>query len=404
MEENMAHSTNYRYLSPSSRIFAGRALSNNLVSEVRRIGAKRVMILSSHSVAETSSLVSDVQELLSDSYVGSYTNARKESPRKLVEEGVEFTKSLNPDLIVVIGGGSAVVTCRAITILLGEGVNLDDIYTKHFPDSPPDVSRLTKPKIPNFLVLTTPTNGADRGGAAIYDDTPPHRKEIFDPKTRPSTIFLDRDALLTAPFELYRDTATTTVAGTISALLNTELSPFSSTDYRQSLELCLENLPKLNNNPEDGDARLQLAAAALLANRAAQASYNSNIQGENTGLGRQIRYKYPHIGQGLASITNVLTELKINQKINSSIIANVGKIIGLSQGSTNDFDFAGETISYLTDFISGIGLPTRLRDMSVDKNDFEEIANLDITEPAFGQGAGRVKDLNRMLEILEMAW
>ena len=42
--------------------------------------------------------------------------------------------------------------------------------------------------------------------------------------------------------------------------------------------------------------------------------------------------------------------------------------------------------------------------MSVDKKDFEEIAKLDISEPAFGQGAGRVKDLSRMMEILEMAW
>ena len=162
----------------------------------------------------------------------------------------------------------------------------------------------------------------------------------------------------------------------------------------------MEYLPKLYHDPDDGDARLQLAAAALLANRAAQASYNSNVQGENTGLGRQLRYKYPHI----ASITNVQTELRINQKINSSVIANIGKIMGLNQGSSTDYEFAGDTINFLCDFISGIGFPTRLRDMSVDKKDFEEIAKLDISEPAFGQGAGRVKDLDRMMEILEMAW
>ena len=112
----MAHSTNYRYLSPSSRIFAGRALSNNLSSEVRRIGAKRVMILSSYSVAQTTNLVTQVQELLGDNYAGSYTNARKESPRKLVEEGVEFTKNLNPDLIVVIGVVLVVVVIVVVVL------------------------------------------------------------------------------------------------------------------------------------------------------------------------------------------------------------------------------------------------------------------------------------------------
>ena len=39
----------------------------------------------------------------------------------------------------------------------------------------------------------------------------------------------------------------------INALLNSELSPFSLTDYRQSLELCMEYLPKLYHDPDDGD-------------------------------------------------------------------------------------------------------------------------------------------------------
>jgi alcohol dehydrogenase class IV len=78
------------------------------------------------------------------------------------------------------------VTARAITIIVGEGKSIEEMYTKHRPGQPPTVYRAEKPKIPNILVNTTPTTGADRGGAAVYDEEEPHRKELYDPKTRPS--------------------------------------------------------------------------------------------------------------------------------------------------------------------------------------------------------------------------
>ena len=107
------------------------------------------------------------------------------------------------------------VTARAITILMAEDGTPQELCTKYPPGQPPVSPRLLQPKVPNILVLTTPTNGANRGGAAVMDDKPPYRLEMFDPKARPTCIILDGEALLTAPLPLFLDTASNTFTAVV---------------------------------------------------------------------------------------------------------------------------------------------------------------------------------------------
>ena len=129
------------------------------------------------------------------------------------------------------------VTARAITILMAEDGTPQELCTKYPPGQPPVSPRLLQPKLPNILVLTTPTNGANRGGAAVMDDKPPYRLEMFDPKARPTCIILDGEALLTAPLPLFLDTASNTFTAVVGGLQSPGLNPFAYADLRQALEL-----------------------------------------------------------------------------------------------------------------------------------------------------------------------
>ncbi len=197
----MKLNTTFRYLAPSSRYHAGPGSISQIYAEAKRIGASRAFIISSETLAKTTDLNDKVRAALGDLYVGTWTGAKKESPIPSVMDGVKAVKEARPDLIVAVGGGSAVVTARAITIIVGDGKTIEEMYTKHLPGQAPLVYRANKPKIPNILVNTTPTTGADSGGAALYDETPPHRRELYDPKTRPLAMIVDPEALLTAGSE-----------------------------------------------------------------------------------------------------------------------------------------------------------------------------------------------------------
>ena len=215
----------FRYLSPAARLYAGVDALSNLYREAQRLEATRAFVVCSETVARTTNLLERTKESLGDLYAGVFDGAKRESPIPSVMAGVEAAQDAQADMIVAVGGGSAVVTARAITILMAEDGTPQELCTKYPPGQPPVSPRLLQPKVPNILVLTTPTNGANRGGAAVMDDKPPYRLEMFDPKARPTCIILDGEALLTAPLPLFLDTASNTFTAVVGGLQSPGTQP-----------------------------------------------------------------------------------------------------------------------------------------------------------------------------------
>ena len=400
----MKLNTTFRYLAPSSRYHAGPGAMSQIYAEAKRIGARRALIISSETLAKTTDLNDKVRAVLGDLYVGTWAGAKKESPIPSVMEGVTVVKELKPDLIVAVGGGSAVVTARAITIIAGEDKTVEEMYTKHTPGQAPNVYRASKPKIPNIVVNTTPTTGTDRGGAAIFDTVAPRRKELYDPKTRPLAVIIDPVALLTAPLELYKDTAVTTFNGAINGLQSPELSPLAYADERMALELSVAYLPQLVGRPEDGDVRVNLFLAAILANRASQSTYNIRGRNKTTGLGNELRYQYSHIGQGAASSVMLPTMLRMNLDIMTEGMARVAEVLQIRLPGMADREAAEALIVWVEAFLRSIGVATHLRDLQVPREDFRRLAELDSTALHFGEGMGRITDVAALEKVLEMAW
>jgi alcohol dehydrogenase class IV len=397
--------TSYQYQAPSTRICAGLNALQQLPREAKRIGAKKAFVISSHTVARSTALLARVQEVLGDLYGGSYEGATRESPLPTVLAGVEAVKAAQPDVIVAVGGGSAVVTARAVTMLVGEGRSVEDMHTKHIPGQAAVVYRANRPKIPNILVLTTPTTAADRGGAAVWDEHPPHRKELYDPKTRPLCTIMDGEALLTAPLPLYLDTALTTFAGTVNALQSPALNPFQCADLRQAFELAMAYLPQLVTRPDDAHVRIQLCATALLVNRASQSTYGwGGPRPRTTGLGRQLRYRYSHIGQGAAGAVMLATEMRCNRDAALQGQVRLAEIMRLRQHGMSPEAAAEAATQGIEMLLRSIGVATRLRDLEVQEADLQAIAAADLAEPAFGESSYGIGEVEELLGILRRAW
>ena len=393
----------FRYLSPSARLYAGVDALSNLYREAQRLEATRAFVVCSETVARTTNLLERTKEALGDLYAGVFDGAKRESPIPSVMAGVEAARDAQADMIVAVGGGSAVVTARAITILMAEEGTPQELCTKYPPGQPPVSPRLLQPKIPNILVLTTPTNGANRGGAAVMDDKPPYRLEMFDPKARPMCIILDGEALLTAPLPLFLDTATNTFTAVVGALQSPGLNPFAYADLRQALELSLEYLPRLVSSSDDPEPRIQLGAAAIISNRAADAPSGGG-RGAGTTLDRQIRYRYSHVGQGASNAVLLTTSMRRNREVALEGQARLADIMGVRTSGMSDAEAAEEATQAVDSFLRSIGAPSRIRDLDVPEADLEAIARDDAAQPSFGEGSRRITDAAELTRFLQEAW
>ena len=393
----------FRYRDPGVRVFSGTDALTHLHGETSRLRAQRAFAVCSPTVARETSLLDDVARTLGDLYAGAYTGAGRESPIPSVVAGVEAADKADADLIVAVGGGSAVVSARAITIMLAEEGTVYDLCTRHTPGQAPVSPRLMAPKLPNILVLTTPTNGANRGGAAVLDSKRPHRLELFDPKVRPTTIILDAAALLTAPLPLYLDTATTTFNGVVGALQSRNLNAFSHADLREALDLSLVYMPRLVENPQDAEPRLKLASAALLANRASDAAgLGGGVM--STSLDRQIRYRYASVGQGAGGAAFLCATMRRNRGALLAGQARLAELLGVRVADMSDEAAADASVEAVADFLSSVGMPTRVRDLGVPEEDLRAIAEDDAEEPSFSWGAPRADAADELHELLKAAW
>src|SRR6266568_1406119 len=89
------------------RVVYGKPAGPALRAEAERLGAHRVFVTTSKSVAQ-SALLADVIRELGDRYAGVYAGITAHSPRPCVIEGAKLAREAGADLLVAVGGGSAI--------------------------------------------------------------------------------------------------------------------------------------------------------------------------------------------------------------------------------------------------------------------------------------------------------
>ena len=399
----------FRHVSNPVRIHAGDNALEGLGEEADRARASCVFIVCGQTVAHRTNLLDRVKEALGDKLAGVFEDARAGSPATSVMEGTARAAtlgpdSIGPDLIVAVGGGSAVVTARAITIMLAEGGTLQDHATQYPPGQRPISPRLMQPKVPNLVVLTTPTTAANRAGTAVIDSETGHRLEMFDPKTRPIAVFWDTEALLTASPGLCLSAAGSLFSGVVAGLQSPKLNPLAQGDLTQALNLLLKNLRLVDPKPDNGPVRLNLCAASFMYNRAADSGLTGGATGVVTALAHSLDTRYPECDHGAAYSILTAPGMRFNQAYNPSGQARLASLLGVSRADMDEDEAASAAAGAIADTFSDLRMPLRLRDVGVPREGIELIAQDAMTDFALHRNIRPVEETSELVELLRQVW
>src|SRR4051794_18619801 len=96
------------------RIVFGVAAGQAVVAEAERVGARRVFVTSTRSLAkkETGPL-QRMEKALGSRLVGTYASIKSHSPREDVIAGAAQARAAKADLLVAVGGGSVIDATKA---------------------------------------------------------------------------------------------------------------------------------------------------------------------------------------------------------------------------------------------------------------------------------------------------
>jgi alcohol dehydrogenase class IV len=399
----------FRAVSYPWRLYAGVDALHHLADEVRRHKAQRAFVVCGQTVARRTNLLERLKAQLGSLYAGVFDAMDKDSTWPAVQRATDAARAAAADLLIAVGGGSVIVGTRVVAILLGEKGDPYTLMTQYPEGKPAFSPRLMAPKPPIINVVTTPTTAMNRAGSGLKNDALDHRMEFYDPKTRPVALFWDAEALLTAPPELVRSTATTTFSGCLRSLGSMTTNPLVDGDRQQAFRLLHDGLPRLLAEPDNAALRLDLCAAAFLINRAADDGVDRRIERDATAsnayaLATALHIRYHHVGQGEATAAVMPMVMRHTPPPGIDSAVRLATALGVWQDGMSAEAATQEAATALEAFYRSIDMPIRVRELNIPEADLPLLAR--DTLKNFNANPGLRSDtyVDDMLRLLQAAW
>mgnify|MGYP001157181932 FL=1 len=391
------------------RLFCGeRAIENNLPAAVRGTGASRALVICSPSINRQTDLVQRIKAALGSHYAGVFDGIENDSTYGSVQAATAAAREADADLLVAVGGGSVIVSVRAVAIFLAEPGDPFEIMTQYPEGEPAYSPRLMEPKLSIINIPTTPTSAMNRAGTGLKNPALDQRMEYFDPKTRPQAILLDKDALLTPPWEVWRSTSTTVFAGLVGGMSQTDMNPLVAGDQRHAFGLAHNAYLKMKDSQADGALRMDMALAAFLQNRAEDDGRRGFRVGTfmgNYAVSTALHIRYPAIGQGESTSVVQAHTIRLAQDVEWSPARQVCQAIGISYDGLDGRQMALAVADWLEEIYGLIGMPTRLRQLDVPKDDLSNIAKDTVKNFNANSGVRSAQEqIEDALDLLNAAW
>jgi maleylacetate reductase len=380
----------YAYL-PLERVVFGRPAADAVVDEMMRVGATKVFIVAAKSVARNTPVVSAIVDVLGPSrYAGLFDGCVQHSPRESVIAAARAVRAAAPDLILTVGGGTAIDTVKVLQICLAYNVDsaegLDGLHAtvgadgkRHVPDIRPSPVRQ--------IVVPTTLSGAEFSNlAGITDERIRQKHSFIGPDIGARAVILDPEATLYTPEWLWLSTGVRGVDHAVEALCSTEAHPYCDGLALHALRLFGQALRR----PDDLVARLQCQQASwLAASSIARVNY-----GASHGIGHVLGAfaDVPHGHTSCVMLPHVM-------RFNESATAEKQRLIAEALGRPGI-----PAADAVAELIAALKQPTTLREVGVKREQFPQIAEAAMRNLWVRTNPQPIRSPDDVMQILEAAW
>ena len=245
-----------------NRIVCGPGAVAQLGALAAELGAQRALVVCGSTVARGEMLVR-AREGLGAACAGVFDRVEAQNPLPCVRAGAAMARELGADLIVSVGGGSAIDAAKCMVMLLASGGDLAPYLIENNKQLGDDV-------LAHIAVPTTTGSSSEVMPSAGCRDPQERRKLLFlDPALVPKVVVLDPQMAAYASPELTAHSGMTAVARCVEALYSARRNPVSTALALHAARLLRRALPRSVAAPHDLEARAQCQIACLMSGVAA---------------------------------------------------------------------------------------------------------------------------------------
>jgi maleylacetate reductase len=397
------------YYDPSedlSKVVFGTGAADHLVDEVMALG-QRAMLVTSSSIQENTQIIDDLKKTLGSSLAGVFTGSVPHTPRSVVLQAVEVAKSLDPDVIISLGGGSDTDTGKALRLALWLGIETQDDFDGAYRSYKNDWAdlgsgALEKPMVPQIGLPTTLISAEFTQGVGISLDEG-HGKQVFShPSMKSSVIVLDANLSATTPERLWLSTGVKALEHAVAKLTALKRNPVIDAIAAQAVALLSRELTRCKQDPKDLTARSNLLVGSWLC---MFGSWRSLVErmGLSHALGRQVG-GVSGASHGLISAVLLPVCMDFNAPAGGSGQLMLAQALGVESPSSDPEEAAHQSADRVRMVVQSLGLPSRLRDIGVTETDLPLIAEKTMTDMSAATNPRPIAGEEEVLSLLEAAW
>src|SRR5215210_4689821 len=246
---------------PLNRVVHGAGSIAGLGEVARELGGHRVLLVTDPGLEEAGHpqrAVGYLQQAGLEAFV--FDEVRENPTSGQVEVGAAFARDRGIDLIVAVGGGSAMDCAKGLNFLLTNGGRIADY--KGF-------GKAVKPMLPSIGVPTTAGTGSEAQSYALITDETSHLKMACgDRKASFRVAVLDPELTLSQPRAVTAVTGIDALAHAVESYVCTKRNPVSQAFSLAAWRHLEPNLEAVLRDPRDLGARAAMQVGSHLAGAA----------------------------------------------------------------------------------------------------------------------------------------
>lgn len=370
-------------------IIFGRRLLSQVGSCAKRLGGKKVFLVSDQGLFEAGWVDQVMKSLLEAGLSFVYYDHVTPNPKDFeVEAGAKEYIRHGADVIVGLGGGSAMDAAKGIAILVSNGGQIAEYAGS---------DKINRPLPPLVLCPTTCGTGSDVSQFAVINDTAKRCKvTIMSRCVAPDISLTDPDTLETLPDEYLCTTATDALSHAVEAFFSIASSSLTDVNALRALKLLARSYIQAirERHPDDLE---NLARASLHAGMA----FSNSLLGIVHALAHPIGGKY-NANHGSVNAVLLPEVMRFDLPVVAEKLPEMAAVLGhrVSGDNQGAAEMAQETIDSLLD--AG-GAPRSLRSLGVQREDLPELAH-NATQDICILTSPRQASEEDLLKILERAF
>ena len=374
------------------RVVYGVPYRDALAKELERSQARRVFVTTTRSLTG-GSLVAGVVAALGDRFAGEFHDIAAHSPRAAVIAGAQAIRAARADLIVAVGGGSVIDATKVMLIALWRGLDsaerLSEAANRLVESSAWD----DDPQSLRMIAIPTTLSAAEFSPHAGITDPSRKVKEGFQhPLAVPKCVILDPDATRETPLELILSTGMRAVDHAVEGWCATRTTPLAEATNLRAMQMLAASLPAIRSDPADMRARLDAQYAMWLSRFVTMAGIS---YGASHGLGYLLG-AFKGVPHGITSCLVLHAVLAWNEPVNAGRQRAVAAAFGQPGAG-------GNASAAMRSFVESLGLPTRLAQVGIGRDDLPAIAGSWDGAGPITANPRPVRGTNDLVEILALA-